>query len=99
MADEQEPKVKKARGAKVKGDGPELRGLGSNYPLAEQIRDVIRRSGLPQNVVAERAQVDKGVINRLLKGTRDINGATVDQLLRVFGGKIVFENPQGDQEG
>ena len=77
-----------------KKTGPKLWGEGSNYPIANQLRDVIRASGLKQQEVADKTGIDFTVIYRFMTGARDINGRSFQQLFNVFGKEIKFKQPE-----
>ena len=79
-----------------KKTGPKLYGEGSNYPIAEQLRQVIRASGLKQQEVADKTGIDFTVIYRFMTGDRDITMRSLQQLIKVFGGVIEYANPKGD---
>ena len=90
-----EPKVEK-KPRSPKKTGPKLYGEGSNYPIAEQLRQVIRASGLKQQEVADKTGIDFTVVYRFMKCDRDISMRSLQQMIKVFGGEIKYTNPKGD---
>ena len=91
-----EPKVEKKIRSHKK-TGPKLYGVGSNYPIANQLREVIRASGMRQQEVADKTGIDFTVIYRFMTEERDITMRSLQQMVNVFGGVINYSNPKGDE--
>lgn len=66
--------------------------------LAEQLRQMIRDSGLSQAEICRRAEVDAAAVSRFMNGERGLSLETLERLAMVLGFDLVPRSPSSPKK-
>jgi transcriptional regulator with XRE-family HTH domain len=66
----------------------------SRIPILEQLRQAIRECPVSESRLASLAGIDRSIINRLMRGEREISIDSLESICAVLGLGLARQNPQ-----